>query len=67
MLRVATWAAVSSEAQNTEDKVSIPDQQLAARRKAKELGAVVIDELVVPGCVNFSWLSSCQIEASLLV
>ena len=49
MLRVATWAAVSSEAQNTEDKVSIPDQQLAARRKAKELGAVVIDELVVPG------------------
>lgn len=49
MIRAATWAAVSSEAQNAEDKISIPDQQQAAKRKAEELGATVVAELIVPG------------------
>lgn len=47
MLRAAIWAAVSSEEQFAIDKVSIPDQLDATKRKAQELGAAVVAQLII--------------------
>lgn len=47
MLRAAIWAAVSSEEQFAIDKVSIPDQLSATQRKAQELGATIVAQLII--------------------
>ncbi len=47
--RFASWAAVSSEAQAADDKISIEDQLKSNREHAARHGGVVVAELVVPG------------------
>lgn len=48
-LRLGIWTAVSSQAQATDDKVSLKDQEQAGQRFAKSTGASVVATYRVPG------------------
>jgi DNA invertase Pin-like site-specific DNA recombinase len=47
--KAAIWAAVSSQKQATDDKISIPDQLRLGHEHAQRHGLQVIAELIVPG------------------
>ena len=47
--KAVIWCAVSTQAQNAEDKISLPEQEQAARNWCKENDLAVATVLKVPG------------------
>lgn len=56
-MRAVTVAAVSTGAQASEDKYSIPQQLEACRATCKQRGWTIIEEITIPGhSRNYDWL-----------
>lgn len=49
LLRAVIWLAVSTQAQTADDKISLPEQESAARELATREGWTIVDVLSVPG------------------
>lgn len=48
-MRAVIWLAVSTQAQTADDKISLPEQESAARELAAREGWTIVDVLSVPG------------------
>ncbi len=53
--RVIIWAAVSSQEQAADKKMSIPDQLARQRERAARNGWIVIDEIIIDGFSRDYW------------